>query len=188
MDQTYSTSGFDFTSYAVFKDGRITNDLDSAFGGAPVGRKMRQGRWQRSGNQGFQVTWDDGKQTTLSGATFYRTFAAGSGDALSGTYRYLSTGGNLPLGGSVLTFSADTVVFQPSGVFSSNASSGGSAPGVATSSARTGGGRYSLKGHTITMQYDSGQSVTTGFYFFPSKGQKSIDTIGIGNRIYSLRK
>jgi hypothetical protein len=182
MNQIYTFNGFDFESYAVFKDGTISDDLNAAFGGGT----MRTGRWQRSGN-GFSVTWDNGKRETMSGSTFYRTFPAGSGEALSGKYVFLSTGGNTSLGGNVMTFDASTIYFQPNGQFSVEASRGGSSSAGAGYSSNGSRGRYNLKGHTITFQYDSGQTVTTGFYYFPESGRKTVGTIGIGNKIYSLK-
>jgi hypothetical protein len=181
MQQT-ATFGFSFTAYAVFKDGTMTDDLNGAFGGG----KMRMGRWQRSGN-GFSVTWDDGKRETLSGSTFYRTFPAGNGETLSGKYTHLSTGGNVALGGNVMTFDAETIYFKPNGQFSAESSRGGSSSAGAAVSRGGGSGRYSLKGHTITLQYDSGQTRTIGFYYFPENGRKTVDTIGIGNNVYSHR-
>jgi hypothetical protein len=183
LDQTTAIgSAFRFSAYAVFSDGTLTNDLNTAFGGG----RGRTGRWERHGN-GFAVKWDNGKRETLSGKTFYRTFPADAGDALSGKYVALSTGGNIPFGGNVMTFSASTIVFNADGTFSSKTAGGGSTPNTVASSNQSGQGRYALNGHTITLHHADGRTTVTGFYFFPAHGLKTNRSIGIGNKVYSLR-
>jgi hypothetical protein len=180
LEQTtgYGVGGglsIDFDSYAVFQDGTISRDLNAALGGTGDRDPERWGRWQRNGS-GFNVTWNNGKTTTLGGKLFYKTFAAASGDSLEGRYSTIGGGGNTALGGNVLTASWQNFTFYRDGRFEQGGSNRNSAAVT---------GNYRLDGHRIELRYSNGQTVRTGFYFFPNKGQKTADSIAIGNSIYS---
>jgi hypothetical protein len=88
----------------------------------------------------------------------------------------------------VLTFDSKAITFFPDGRFTTESASGGSAPGVVIGSRRGNAGTYSLDRHTISMRYADGRVVNTGFYFYPSKGQKTRNALAIGNREYTLQK
>ncbi len=175
---------FDFDSYAVFQDGTISSDLNEAFGDQTVRSPKSWGRWQASGN-GFNVTWNDGKTRKLAGSTFYRTFAASSGDRLEGLYRSLGGGGNTAMGGNVITFDAENIQFYRNGNFEQSSARGGSSGQSSATSNSSTTGKYTLDGHTIELRYADGRTLRTSFYFFPSKGVKTADSIGIGSRVYS---
>jgi hypothetical protein len=183
LSQTTGFSGvgggvsLNFTSYAVFQDGTISSDLNAALGGTGDRNPKRWGQWQRHGN-GFKVTWNNGKTSNLGGKLFYKTFAATPGDTIQGKYLSIGGGGNTALGGNVLTASWKNITFDANGRFEQGGSKQG---GPAVS------GNYSLDGHAIELRYPNGSVIRTGFYFFPSKGQKSADSIAIGNTIYSRR-
>ncbi len=168
----------DFDSYAIFQDGTISSDLNAAIGGVGKRNPKRWGQWQRNGN-GFKVTWDSGKTQTLGGKLFYKTFPATSSDTLQGRYLSIGGGGNTALGGNVLTASWKTFTFYADGRFEQ----GGSKQGGPDAS-----GNYSLNNHRIELRYNNGPVIQTGFYFFPSKGQKTDQSIAIGNDIFARQK
>ncbi len=109
----------------------------------------------------------------MQSSTFYRTFAASPGETLSGTYRSVGGGGNTSLGGDVMVVDARSITFDSAGRFESASTKGGSGPNSVTGATSQNAGSYRLNGHTIEMRYADGRSVTTGFYFFPAKGQKN---------------
>ncbi len=175
---------FDFDSYAVFQDGTISSDLNEAFGDQTARSPKSWGRWKSSGN-GFNVTWNDGKTRKLAGSTFYRTFAASSSARLEGLYRSLGGGGNTATGGSVMTFDSANIKFYRNGNFEQSEARGGSSGQTSATSNSSSTGTYKLNGHTIELRYGDGATLRTSFYFFPSKGVKTADSIGIGSRVYS---
>jgi hypothetical protein len=166
-----------FTSYAVFQDGTISSDLNAALGGTGDRDPKNWGQWQRQGN-GFKVTWNNGETSDLGGQLFYKTFAATRDDRLQGKYLSIGGGGNTALGGNVLTASWENITFYANGRFEQ---------GGSNSSGPAASGNYSLDGHTIELRYSNGSVIRTGFYFFPNKGQKTADSIAIGNTIYARR-
>jgi hypothetical protein len=175
---------FDFDTYAVFQDGTISKDLNEAFGGKTTRNPKKWGRWQQSGN-GFNVTWDNGKTKKLGGSLFYRTFASSSGDRLEGSYRSLGGGGNTALGGDLTIVDSSKIQFYRNGSFEQSSARGGSSGQSTTSSKSSAMGTYTLDGHIIELRYADGRTLRTSFFFFPSKGVKTADSIGIGSRLYS---
>jgi hypothetical protein len=175
---------FDFDSYAVFQDGTISRDLNEAFGDQTARNPKSWGRWQQNGN-GFNVTWNNGKTKKLGGSLFYRTFAASSGDRLEGLYRSLGGGGNTALGGDVTIVDSRKIQFYRNGSFEQSSARGGSSGQSVTSSKSSATGTYTLDGHTIELSYADGRTLRTSFFFFPAKGVKTADSIGIGSRVYS---
>jgi hypothetical protein len=175
---------FDFDAYAVFQDGTISRDLNEVFGDKTARNPKDWGRWQQSGN-GFNVTWNNGKTKKLGGSLFYRTFASSSGDRLEGLYRSLGGGGNTALGGNVMIVDSRNIQFYRNGSFEESSARGGSSGQTTTSSKNSATGTYTLNGHTIELRYADGRTLRTSFYFFPSKGGKTADSIGIGSRVYS---
>jgi hypothetical protein len=176
----------DFASFAVYKDGTICKDIRTIAVGRSGKLASRCGQWTRAGN-GFTARWQDGKTSKLEGNTFYRTFPASKGETLNGRYTATGGGGNTALGGDSAVFVSKTYVFAPDGTFSTQAAGGGGNSGVTTLSRSSNGGTYTLDRHTIELRFNDGRVLRDGFFFFPSKGQKTTDAIGIGDSVYSLK-
>jgi hypothetical protein len=176
----------DFDSFAVYKDGTICKDIRTIAVGRSGKLASRCGQWTRAGN-GFNARWQDGKTSKLEGNTFYRTFPANKGETLNGRYTATGGGGNTALGGDSAVFVSKTYVFAPDGTFSTQAAGGGGNSGVTTLSRSSDGGTYTLDRHTIELRFNDGRVSRDGFFFFPSKGQKTTDAIGIGDSVYSLK-
>jgi hypothetical protein len=192
MDQVYGV-GFggmttiDFQSYAVFKDGSICKDIATIAHGRGGKFAAGCGQWTRAGN-GFNVRWPNGKTEKLDGETFYRTFPAEKGETLNGQYRTLGGGGNVALGGNAWVMASEMFVFSPDGTFTTERASGGGNTGVATRARSGSGGTYALDRHTIELRFNDGRVMRNGFFFFPAKGVKTRDAIGLGGSVYNLKK
>jgi hypothetical protein len=175
---------FDFDSFAIFEDGTISKNLDEAFGGQTTRSPKYWGQWQQNG-KGFNVNWNNGTTQKLGGNLFYLTFPATASDRLDGLYRSIGGGGNTALGGDIMIIDSKNIRFYPDGTFDQTSVRGGSSSQTTTRSKNSASGTYMLNGHMIQLRYPDGRVLNTGFFFFPAKGVKTADSIGIGSRVYS---
>jgi hypothetical protein len=80
------------------------------------------------------------------------------------------------------------IVFLPNGQFSQEKGAGASTSNIATSSQNSANGTYQLNNYTIEFRYGDGKVVRKMFYFYPDEGEKTDETVGIGNSSFVKRK
>lgn len=167
---TYGTGGaISYEPLVLFANGDYVEldeeplaDLDPAADRARAPR--RWGTWRRQGAT-FLLTDNKGRTSdyTLGGASFYPAFAGDKGPRPSGTYRSTS-GSTMTMGsGTVSTLAINALTFRPDGTFSEGREGGGIAPGAAIGSRRTAGGRWTLDGSALTLDYADGRRVRRSF-------------------------
>ena len=187
----YSGVAAEYNPYLLLKNGTIFKNVNVAPGDLDPSQSKQSepekwGTWKISGKT-LNITWNDGK-TASWGDNWLRTFPARENDKLNGNYRSLGGGNDTAMGGSTVTFDSNQILFSPNGTFTQETAVGGSSGGNAASSRGGANGTYKIKGHTIELRYGNGSLVRKTFYFYPSKGQKTDDAIGIGNSSFSKRK
>ncbi len=188
----------DFEPVVLFKDGsyyeidgRALEDIDLA--AAKASKPRSWGRWSRQGTR-FVLTDDRGRSDDhqLQQGNFFKAFPA-AGARLAGTYSAVGGGGNTALGGDVMIASKSTLVFFPDGRFSTRRSTGalnsGASTGVGSSVAaeRAGGGRFTVKDHTLTLARPDG-STERRFFAFASHHappQLDVEMIFVGDSAYT---
>lgn len=147
-------------------------------------------RWRVEGDE-YVLTEAGGEERRYGSGRVYKTFPAGVGESLQGTWRALSGGGNTALGGNAMIYAASAIEFMADGRFELRESSGGSnaeAGWRTTAGARrASSGRYHLSGHTIELTFEDGRKEVHGFYFFPNHGEKDTKALGLGGVTYSRR-
>jgi hypothetical protein len=144
------------------------------------------GTWKIKGKT-LSIQWNDGKSNSWDD-NWFKAFAAKKGDSLNGNYKSLSIGGNTAIGGDVMTAAFNNIVFLPNGQFSQEKGAGASTSNIATSSQNSANGTYQLNNYTIEFRYGDGKVVRKMFYFYPDEGEKTDETVGIGNSSFVKRK
>lgn len=152
------------------------------------------GTWKRTG-AAYVLTDSKGRASDekLQDGSFFKAFAAeDGGGTLRRGYKRVSGGGNAALGGEMSIMVENRYAFAPDGSYSRAGSSGaigsGAQSGVsmAAGGSNRGGGRYSIKRHTITMTGADGKTERQ-FFAFGSQGQVpriDDDMIFIGDRAF----
>lgn len=152
------------------------------------------GRWSRSGAT-YVLTDHKGRASDekLQDGSFFKAFAAeDGGGTLRRAYKRVSGGGNSALGGEMSIMTQTRFAFAPDGSLAREGSAGaigsGAQSGVsmAAGSRRGGGGRYTVKRHTITMTGADGKTERQ-FFAFGSQGavpRVDDDMIFIGDRAF----
>jgi hypothetical protein len=171
----------EYRPYLLLKDATIYRNL----AGPPTDLdvvKSRQtepkmwGRWRKSGNS-IIVQWNDGKSDTWD-KNWHIARPAKKTDRLKGVY------GSLTGGGSTTAVAADDFVFSDDGRFGRESAVSDLNNPLYTLNKSNNAGTYALDGYTLELRYSNGKTVRRAFYFYPD----SDDHIGIGEKVYSLRK
>jgi hypothetical protein len=185
----YGLYGPYLDSYLLLTDGSIYEDtrpcpydFDAARSKQAEAKKW--GSWKTQGNT-LVIQWNGKPKPAVYGKNeWFWTRPAEAGEKISGGYKTLSTGGNVPLGGNVMTFAASNIHFNTQGQFTIARSSGGSAPSVSAYSSKNEAGTYQLNGYSIELRFNNGKVVRQGFYFYPD----GKDHFGMGGSDYVPEK
>lgn len=181
----------EYNPYLLLKDGSVYKNLNSALTDLDVARSKQTepkewGTWKINGKT-LSIQWNDGENDSWDD-NWFKAFAAKPGDSLNGNYKSVRTGGNTSLGGDVMTVAFDNISFLPDGQFSQDKGAGASTGDTATSSQSSASGTYKLTNYTIEFKYNDGRVVRKIFYFYPKKGEKTDQTVGIGNSSFIKKK
>jgi hypothetical protein len=187
MHLTYNLTGIggtvsmSYTPYLLLKDGTIYRKLTAPPADLDVAKSRQAepkmwGRWEKSGKS-IIVQWNDGKRETWNDQ-WYVTRPANKTDRLKGVYRFLTGGG------STSGVAADGIEFSADGSFTRKGVVSDRNSPLYTTKRTDSSGIYTLDGHIIELRYADGKIERRTFYFYPD----SNDHIGIGERVYSLRK
>ncbi len=173
-------------------EGPALEDVDLA--ARRAAKPAAWGTWKRAG-AGYVLTDHKGRASDekLQDGSFFKAFAAeDGGGTLRRAYKRVSGGGNAALGGEMSIMTQTRFAFAPDGSFAREGSAGaigsGAQSGVsmAAGSRRGGGGRYTVKRHTITMTGADGRTERQ-FFAFGSQGnvpRVDDDMIFIGDRAF----
>lgn len=189
----------DFEPIVLFRDGSYyevegpaLEDVDLARARAREPRNW--GSWRRQGAS-FILTDNRGRSNDhqLQQGSFFKAFPA-SAAALRGTFESIGGGGNSALGGEVTIASMDRLVFNADGSFATRRSTGalnsGATSGVGSSVAarRGGGGRFSVRDHTLTLTHADGRTERRFFAFGSRRtpAQVAPNMIFVGETVYTL--
>lgn len=180
-----------YNPYLLLKDGSVYKNLNSSLMDLDVARSKQTepnewGTWKINGKT-FSIQWNDGESDSWDD-NWFKAFAAKAGDSLNGNYKSLSGGGNTSIGGDVMVVAFDRISFLPNGKFIQNKGAGASTSNTATNSQNSAIGTYKINNHTIEFSYQDGRVVRQLFYFYPKKGEKTDETIGIGNSSFIKKK
>jgi hypothetical protein len=184
---TYNLTGvggalsMSYTPYLLLKDGTIYKRLTAPPADLDVSESRQAepkmwGRWEKSGTS-IIVQWNDGKRETWKDQ-WYIARPAKKTDRLKGVYRFLTGGG------STSGVAADDIEFSADGSFIRKGAVSDLNNPLYTYKKSDSSGIYALDGHTLELRYANGKTERRTFYFYPD----SNDHIGIGERVYSLRK
>jgi hypothetical protein len=175
------TLKLEYTPYLLLKDGTIYRNLIEPPTDLDVAKSRQTepkmwGRWQKSGKS-IIVQWNDGKNETWD-KHWYIARPAKKTDRLKGVY------GSLTGGGSTSGVAADDIVFSDDGSFGRESAVSDLNSPLYTHNKSNSSGTYALDGYTLELRYANGKTERRAFYFYPD----SNDHIGIGKKVYSLRK
>ena len=195
LESTFGVGGFvtqEYNPYLLLKDNSIykrvhIDPLQLDVHKSKALEPDQWGTWSRSGNK-IIVNWNSGKPSSWS--TFHKTLPATNDTKLSGYYRTIGGGGNVAIGGDVMTFWQDGITFFNNGKYVRGRSRGvmseDAGPYGTHSSKTNSSGTYSISGNKIVLKEDNGATNELAFYFFPDKNkQLSNSAIGIGIHVYS---
>lgn len=162
-----------FSPYLLFQDGTIYKIAKTGIAPEDLEIENSQrtspsdwGKWIKNGDR-LQVQWGDGKSNDWD--NYFSVVPGSSNERLHGYYTSIGGGGNTALGGDVMIAVSNNLTFFEDGSFSQQKSSGGSAPGVTTSSTSQIDGTYEINGYTITFKNTSGQLEKNFSIIFPKK-------------------
>jgi hypothetical protein len=189
METRVGVGGFmyqEYEPYVLLKDGTLYNnisvspyDLDVAASRKVEAKKW--GTWQKSGSK-INVRWSDGK--TSSWDKWHLGEPARRNENITGSFKTISGGGDVAMGGSTMVFSSKNMTFSPDGKFTYEATGGGSSSssgvGVSAYSNQDKAGRYQLDGYTLTLKFNNGQEERRFFYFYPDSRKH----FGVGSSVY----
>lgn len=180
----YGMYGPYLDSYVLFTDGSISSDTRPS----PYELNMAQskrtqpgkwGTWQQQGST-LTIQWPGKKPAVYKENEWYTTRPAADNEKISGAFKSLAVGGNTPMGGDVMTFSAGRIQFNLQGQFTIEQSSGGGTTNTSAYSSKNGAGTYRLNGYSIELHFNNGKVVRQSFYFYP----KDKAHFGIGGNDY----
>lgn len=189
----------DFEPIVLFRDGSYyevegpaLEDVDLA--GARAREPRNWGSWRRQGAS-FILTDNRGRSNDhqLQQGSFFKAFPA-SAAPLRGTFESVGGGGNSALGGDVTIASTDRLVFNADGSFGTRRSTGAlnsgatSGVGSAVAARRAGGGRFSVRDHTLTLTHADGRTERRFFAFGSRRtpAQVAPNMIFVGETVYTL--
>ncbi len=147
------------------------------------------GRWIRKGKIYALTAADDGEVTEFDADYAEPPFP--NGHTLEGAWRSV-TGASVGFGsggGSILT---NYLIFLPDGRFATSSDAAisittGGDPGVSIAAGGEGGqdrGKYRISGHTLHLDYDSGDQIRMSIVEIEDGGSSNASTYVIGGRLY----
>jgi len=170
----------------LFTDGRTFAIDDQALEDVDLAaernaRPRAFGTWSRSG-QTYTIADDTGKAQALrlQDGAFFKAFPAEAAGPLSGSFQNVSGGGNSALGGDVMVGVSTAITFSADGRFQSgssvSATNSGAQTGVssAVGANRRHSGRYTVRNHTLTLDFDDGHQERHFFAFGSKKSPPQI--------------
>lgn len=170
---------FNFRPMALFRDGRSFELDDAPLEDVDLAASQRAqpahwGRWTGGGSS-FVLTDERGRPHgyELQQGQFFRAFAAGPGDTLSGSYKSVGGGGNSAMGGEMSILFSNRITFSRDGGFTRGGSmaaiGSGSQSGVGIAASRSRNmpapGRYTLDRHTLVLRLPDGRQERRFFAF-----------------------
>ncbi|WP_234734471.1 hypothetical protein [Tellurirhabdus bombi] len=192
-EMRYGVGGFmyqEYEPYVLLKDGTLYKnitvspyDLD-----VPASRKVeanKWGTWQKNGSK-MNIRWSDGK--TDSWDKWHLGQPARRNETITGSFKTISGGGDIAMGGSTMIVSSKNITFSPDGKFTYESMGGGSSSssgvGVSAYSNQDKAGNYQLDGYTLTLKFNNGLEERRFFYFYPDSRRH----FGIGSSVYVPQK
>ncbi len=152
--------------YVFFKDGKYVKEpkipVDELnMDALTTDQAGNWGTWERNGDRVF-LTNRNGDQSDKEWPSS-PAFPAKKGETIAGSYKTLSGGGTLAVGGSVGVLSYGNMTFTSDGWFTNEQLGVGTGSGHVAYSRATTAGRYELDGYAITLKFNSGD--TKRFFF-----------------------
>lgn len=189
----------DFEPIVLFKDGSYYEIEGPALEDVDLARaKSREprnwGTWRRQGAS-FILTDNRGRSNDhkLQQGSFFKAFPANAAP-LRGPFESIGGGGNSAIGGDITIATMNRLAFNPDGSFSTRRSTGalnsGATSGVGSSASarRAGGGRFSVRDHTLTLTHADGRTERRFFAFGSRRTPPQVapNMIFVGETVYTL--
>jgi hypothetical protein len=180
-----------YNPYILFKDGSIYKDPVEGLNrfdavASRTAEPKKWGTWKMSGTT-LSVYWPLEKpkyqNTTWEKSSYKNILPAKKGEALEGSFKTLTGGGNTALGGDVLVVAAATITFSNDGKFTLAKVAGVSSGRdiwESTNSKSDEAGYYKLDQYSIELKYNNGKTENRFFYFYPDSRKH----FGIAGSVY----
>jgi hypothetical protein len=180
-----------YNPYILFKDGTIYKDpveglnlFDVA--ASRTAEPKKWGTWKMSGTA-LVIHWPLEKpkyqNSTWEKSSYKSILPAKKGEAIEGSFKTLTGGGNTALGGDVLVVAAATITFSNDGKFTLAKVAGVSSGRDIwenTNSKSDEAGYYKLDQYSIELKYNNGKTEHRFFYFYPDSRKH----FGIAGSVY----
>ncbi len=159
----------DYRPVVLFKDGTMCRCLELPVIDIDPSALMKTRpddvtRWKKSGSK-YTFTWPDSSSADEIDAGLERPIAYPKGQKLDGYWKRIGGGGNTAMGGDISVMTSNGYRFYKDGTFGTEDVAGGSAPGVATSSTRKGGGKYEIGADgLLILTQANGKTERTSLY------------------------
>lgn len=184
-----------YNPYVLFKNGSIYKDPVEGLNlfdavASRTAEPKKWGTWKMSGDA-LVIHWPLEKpkyqNSTWEKSSYKNILPAKKGEALEGSFKTLTGGGNTALGGDVLVVAAANITFSKDGKFTLAKVAGVSSGRDIwenTNSKSDEAGYYKLDQYSIELKYNNGKTENRFFYFYPDSRKH----FGIAGSVYMPKK